>query len=248
MSTTAVDHPCERLPILTISPLRMYQTIPLASRNLVTRSVTSSTVPIASPVSMTSPTPYWSSRIMKMPLRKSLTRLCAPKPNATPTTPADARSGPSGRPNVDMTVSSARVKMTNVDVLLRTAPIVPARWALRVWSRPMAFARTRDARRGVWLTRRAARVRALSTTRSIARWSTHRSSIAPTNVPMMVSEGPISHHQLVTALELMDPALLSGGSGGRAAVDSVGFGNEASKSNDMPPSLPTVLHLPAPPP
>ena len=58
MSTTAVDHPCERLPILTISPLRTYQTIPLASLNLVTRNVTSSTVPIASPVSMTSPTPY----------------------------------------------------------------------------------------------------------------------------------------------------------------------------------------------
>ena len=80
MSTTAVAQPCERLAMRTISPLRMYQTTPLPSRSRVTRSVTSSTVPIASPVSMTSPTPYWSSMIMKMPDRKSLTRLCAPKP------------------------------------------------------------------------------------------------------------------------------------------------------------------------
>ena len=226
----------------------MYQTIPLASRNLVTRSVTSSTVPIASPVSMTSPTPYWSSRIMKMPLRKSLTRLCAPKPSATPTTPAEARSGPSGRPNVDMTVSSARVTMTNVEVLLSTAPIVPARWALRVWSRPMAFARTRDARPGVWLRRRAARVRALPTTRSIARWSTHRSSIAPTSVPMMVSEGPISHHQSPTALLPRVVKELRGGTGVSTAIERAGFGKEPRATNDIPPSLPTDRHVVAPPP
>ena len=77
------------------------------SRSRVTRSETSSTVPMASPVSMTSPTPYWSSRIMKMPERKSLTRLWAPKPSATPPTPAEASSGAEGMPTVVMIVRIA---------------------------------------------------------------------------------------------------------------------------------------------
>ena len=83
-----------------ISPLRTYHVMPFASRSWVTRSETSSTVPMASPVSMTSPTPYWSSRIMKIPDRKSLTRLWAPKARATPPTLAEASSGPSGMPTV----------------------------------------------------------------------------------------------------------------------------------------------------
>ena len=82
----AVDQPCVLLPIRTISPLRTYHVMPPASRSWVTRSDTFSTVPTTSPVSMTSPTPYWSSTIMKTPDRKSLTRLCAPKPSATPPT------------------------------------------------------------------------------------------------------------------------------------------------------------------
>ena len=68
--------------------MRTYQTVPLTSRSRVTRRLTASTVPLASPTSTTSPTPYWSSKIMKMPDRKSLTRLCAPKPSATPRMPA----------------------------------------------------------------------------------------------------------------------------------------------------------------
>src|SRR5680860_1697150 len=62
---------------------------------------------------------------------------------------------------------------------------------------------------------------------------------------MMVSEGPISHRQLVTASELMEPTLPSGGSGGSSPVDSVGFGKEARKAKDMPPScqrIGTWLH------
>ena len=62
----------------------------------VTRSPTASTVPLATSRSTASPTPYWSSKIMKMPDRKSLTRLWAPKPIATPTMPALAISGPTG--------------------------------------------------------------------------------------------------------------------------------------------------------
>ena len=81
------------LPTRRISPLRTYQTVPLTSRSRVTRRLTASTVPLASPTSTTSPTPYWSSKIMKMPDRKSLTRLCAPKPSATPRMPALAMIG-----------------------------------------------------------------------------------------------------------------------------------------------------------
>ena len=81
------------LPTRRISPLRTYQTVPLTSRSRVTRRLTASTVPLASPTSTTSPTPYWSSKIMKMPDRKSLTRLWAPKPRATPMMPAPAISG-----------------------------------------------------------------------------------------------------------------------------------------------------------
>ena len=40
-----------------------------------------------------SPTPYWSSSSMNRPAIRSLTRLCAPKPSATPTMPALASSG-----------------------------------------------------------------------------------------------------------------------------------------------------------
>ena len=96
MSSTVRAQFWLELPTRMISPLRTYQTVPSTSRSRVTRSPTDSTVPDASPRSTTSPTPYWSSKIMKMPERKSLTRLCAPKPSATPTTPALATSGPIG--------------------------------------------------------------------------------------------------------------------------------------------------------
>ena len=73
--------------------MRTYQTVPSTSRSRVTRRPTASTVPVASPRSTTSPTPYWSSNIMNMPDRKSFTSFWAPKPRATPRTPALARIG-----------------------------------------------------------------------------------------------------------------------------------------------------------
>ena len=87
-STPAVAQPWLRLPIRLTSPLRTYQISPLSPRSLVTRRPTSMTSPEATPASTVSPTPYWSSRIMKTPERKSVTRLRAPKPIATPATPA----------------------------------------------------------------------------------------------------------------------------------------------------------------
>ena len=73
--------------------MRTYQTVPSRSRSRVTRRLTASTVPLASPRSTTSPTPYWSSKIMKMPDRKSLTSDWEPKPSATPMMPALATIG-----------------------------------------------------------------------------------------------------------------------------------------------------------
>ena len=83
------------------------------SRSRVVRSVTASTVPVASPTSMMSPTPYWSSTSMKMPDRKSLTRLWAPKPMATPAMPAPAMSGPRFTPSSPRIIVTAIVQMSD---------------------------------------------------------------------------------------------------------------------------------------
>ena len=66
---TARAQPCDSLPTCSIAPLRICQTMPFTSRSRVTRSVTFSTVPVASPMVITSPTPYWSSTSMKIPAR-----------------------------------------------------------------------------------------------------------------------------------------------------------------------------------
>src|SRR5262249_27870565 len=55
--------------------------------------------------STTSPTAIWSSTSMKRPVMMSLTRLWLPKPIATPTMPAPARSGAISMPRCDKMVS-----------------------------------------------------------------------------------------------------------------------------------------------
>ena len=69
------------------------------SRTVVMRSDISSTSPTTSPTWMVSPTPNWFSMRMNMPEKKSFTSDCAPKPMATPTTPADAISGATFTPS-----------------------------------------------------------------------------------------------------------------------------------------------------
>ena len=122
--------------------MRMYQTTPSPSRSRVIRSVTSSTVPTTVPVSMTSPTPYWSSTIMNSPERVSLTRLCAPKPMARPATPADASSGPRGIPNRSRIISSAVPMMMTLTVLLTIVAAVATRFSCRSLPYPVALAST----------------------------------------------------------------------------------------------------------
>ena len=108
-------------------PLRTCQTTPLTSRSRVTRRLTASTVPVASPASMTSPTPYWSSSSMKIPDKKSRTRLCAPKPMARPRTPALASTGARFRPRSPAMVTAAMPKMSTDAALRRIEPRALAR-------------------------------------------------------------------------------------------------------------------------
>ena len=124
---TARAQPWLMFPTRSTSPLRAYQTVPSTERSRVTRSPTASTVPVASPRSTTSPTPYWSSRIMNSPEMKSLTSVWAPKPSATPTIPAEAMSGAMSMPSSERIISEAIVKMIPVEVLLSTDAIVSSR-------------------------------------------------------------------------------------------------------------------------
>src|SRR6476661_6497455 len=195
MSTSAVDQPWLLLPIRTISPLRMYQTTPDPSRSRVTRRETSSTVPVASPVSMTSPTPYWSSRIMKIPDRKSLTRLCAPNPRATPPTPAAASTGARLIPTMSSTVRMATNATMKVTTLRSSEPIVRVRWRCRSWAAPVAWASTRLARE-VSPVRRASDFAIVAvTTRPIERSNNHRITIAAITVITTLSGAPTNQSQ-----------------------------------------------------
>ena len=91
---TARDQFWLMLPTRRISPLRTYQTVPLSvAQPGDPQAHRLDGAGQASPRSTTSPTPYWSSKIMKMPERKSLTSVWAPKPSATPMMPALAMIG-----------------------------------------------------------------------------------------------------------------------------------------------------------
>ena len=131
MSIVDFEKPCEMLQTVVISPLRRYQTWPLKSCTSVTRKPTARTVPLMSSTVTMSPTPYWSSMIMQMPLKKSLTRLCAPKATAMPTTPAEAMAGITLMLIELSTVSTTTMMMSTSVIDLSTVPSVRARWAAR---------------------------------------------------------------------------------------------------------------------
>ncbi len=54
---TARDQPCDSLPTASMVPFLMCQTTPLTSRSRVVSSVIASTVPVATPALIVSPTP-----------------------------------------------------------------------------------------------------------------------------------------------------------------------------------------------
>ena len=80
---------------------------------------------------MTSPTPYWSSSIMNMPDRKSLTMFCAPKPRATPTIDVPAMNGARSMRSSLSTSRNAITKMMADTADFSTDPSVAARWRRR---------------------------------------------------------------------------------------------------------------------
>ena len=111
MSMTARAQSLDRLSDFMIWPLGMVYISPSEVRSLVTRSVTSSTVPIASllepSVSCTrSPNPYCFSVMMKNPDSRSWTMRWAPKPNAAPSTAAGATSEPTGMARMSVICSA----------------------------------------------------------------------------------------------------------------------------------------------
>ena len=101
----------------------------------MTRSPTFSTTPVAGPVSTTSPTPAWSSRIMNTPDSRSLTIDCAPtaSPAATsdapPTMPTAAFGSTCG-----MMITRAMITTMTVARFCSTLPSVRVRCTTRaVW-------------------------------------------------------------------------------------------------------------------
>lgn len=131
---------------------------------MVIRSPTLSTVPTASPTSTTSPTPYWSSNSMNIPVMKSRTKFCAPKPSATPTMPADAMKGATFTPRIASDCRITQTSTKNETADLRTDPRVCARCARRF--------RLRASRAGSCARPRSVRVlagsRAVSSRRSLS--------------------------------------------------------------------------------
>jgi hypothetical protein len=122
---------------------------------------------------------------MKIPDRKSRTRLWAPNPSATPATPALARIGPRSTPSSASTVKKASPKMTIEAMLFSTAPIVSAR------SRRRSATRAPDASTST-VPRRFSASRSCSleslaffTTRVMARETSQRITTAPRRMAMM---------------------------------------------------------------
>ena len=168
-STRARAHCCDMLATRSIMPLGTYQTVPWRSRRRVVRRVTASTVPVVTPTSMMSPTPYWSSRSMKMPERKSLTSVWAPKPMAMPAMPAPAMSGPRLMPSSPRTIIAAIVQMTVDASDRRTIPRVWARAAARRECEPVSSSGTGARRRMLRIRSAASGAVMRSTRRRMAR-------------------------------------------------------------------------------
>ena len=88
-----------------------------------------------------SPTPYWSSRVMKIPARKSRTRFCAPNASATPAIPAEASSGATSMPSSARISTAAMLTTRNELIDLSNEPMAMVRWARRSADSPRVNAR-----------------------------------------------------------------------------------------------------------
>jgi hypothetical protein len=189
-------------------------------RRIVVRSETFSIVPVTSPTSTMSPTPYWSSAIMKNPARKSRTIVWAPKPIAMPAIPAPARSGARLMPTSPRINSAAMIHTTMVAVLAKTLVIVSVRAVARAsisWS-----SRSRPA-----LPRRAissARERFSSVSRS-RRWLMARFNSLLTTKAINTSpvEDPVADDRCRLVVGQVEDPLAEPTRVVAARVDEVGF-------------------------
>jgi hypothetical protein len=124
---------------------------------------------------------------MNRPAIRSFTRLCAPKPSATPTIPALASSGARLKPSSPMTSRIAMVKTTAVTKLRSTEPIASARCRRRSGMNcPSSAAGVVRSFNGFSSAGMAAR-EVLVASRLIARCSSQRSSMAARMMPRMRS-------------------------------------------------------------
>ncbi len=98
------------------SPNGTVCTVPLRSRRRIVRIDIASTSPIWPPTRATSPTETVSSIRMNRPVMMSRTKVCDPKPIASPTTPAPASNGV-----MLMPIRSSTISATMTPTLTRAA-------------------------------------------------------------------------------------------------------------------------------
>ena len=84
----------------------MIFTFPPESMICVVRMPICVTVPRKSPTTMMSPTSYWCSNSMNVPVITSAIKLSAPKPMISASTPAPASSARTSTPTIDSAHSS----------------------------------------------------------------------------------------------------------------------------------------------
>ena len=98
----------------------MMCTEPSAARSRRVRTDRFSTVPDRPDTVTASPTCIAFSSSRKMPVIRSRTSVCEPKPIATPTMPAPASSGPMFTPISDSTIMPATITMV-IDSVVRSS-------------------------------------------------------------------------------------------------------------------------------
>ncbi len=199
------------------------------------RSVTCSTVPMATPRSTASPMPYWSSISMKKPATQSFTRFCAPKPRAMPAMPAPAISGARSMPTSPSTSRMATTQMTTDAVLATTLAIDVARAVRRGSSsgdttptRSSALLAASRSRSATWrMLRRMAR-RASRATMA----ATIRITIAVNGLPITQSASPASVALLVRS---QTHSQISAGSAPHASTRAASSGGIGATVAMRPP-------------
>ena len=110
MSICALMSPRDLLDTIVIFRLGMKWSVPSNPRICVVRIPTVEIRPVTVPTSTESPTSNWFSNKMKNPLTTSDKKPCAPKPSATPASPAPARRLDRDTKDTEEPVNKEKVK------------------------------------------------------------------------------------------------------------------------------------------